>query len=157
MLVYFMLQNELPFGSWRDNELDTFGKIVGRQMALPSNLSSGAIDLIDKVKIVYVQTKYIYFLKYEEHRIGLQSYESICPHTIHLTCTVNGRPFLNFGTATASMPMHPCRSKDVKCVGGLGLEHLFICVLMSRAIHAALDGHQFWNFGTTLRSNMHSG
>jgi hypothetical protein len=60
VLVYFMLQNELPFGSWRDNELDTFGKIVGRQMALPSNLSSGAIDLIDKVKIVYVQTKYIY-------------------------------------------------------------------------------------------------
>lgn len=80
MLVYFMLQNELPFGSWRDNELDTFGKIVGRQMALPSNLSSGAIDLIDKVKIVYVQTKYIYFLKYEEHRIGLQSYESMSPH-----------------------------------------------------------------------------
>lgn len=59
MLVYFMLQNELPFGSWRDNELDTFGKIAGRQMALPSNFSSGAIDLIDKVKIVYVQTKYI--------------------------------------------------------------------------------------------------
>lgn len=86
MLVYFMLQNELPFGSWRDNELDTFGKIVGRHMALPSNLSSGAIDLIDKVKIVYVQTKYIYFLKYEEHRIGLQSYESMSPHHLINMC-----------------------------------------------------------------------
>ncbi len=49
VLVYFMLQNELPFGSWQDSELDTFGRIARRQLDFPTNLSAEVVDLIDKV------------------------------------------------------------------------------------------------------------
>lgn len=54
MLVYFMLQNQLPFGSWRDSELDIFAKISGRQLSFPSNFSSEVVDLIDKVSLFSV-------------------------------------------------------------------------------------------------------
>lgn len=53
MLMYFMLQTELPFGSWRDNELDVFGRIAHRQLTFPSSFSAEATDLIDKVALVY--------------------------------------------------------------------------------------------------------
>ncbi|CAM6041364.1 unnamed protein product [Sphagnum compactum] len=52
VLVYFMLQNELPFGSWQDSELDTFGRIARRQLDFPTNLSAEVVDLIDKLLIV---------------------------------------------------------------------------------------------------------
>ena len=49
MLIYFMLQTELPFGSWRDNEVEIFGRIARRQLTFPSTFSPEAKDLIDKV------------------------------------------------------------------------------------------------------------
>ncbi|CAK9194927.1 unnamed protein product [Sphagnum troendelagicum] len=52
VLVYFMLQNELPFGSWQDSELDTFGRIARRQLDFPTNWSAEVVDLIDKFLIV---------------------------------------------------------------------------------------------------------
>lgn len=47
--MYFMLQTELPFGSWRDDELEIFGRIARRQLTFPSTFSPEAKDLIDKV------------------------------------------------------------------------------------------------------------
>ncbi|CAM6004070.1 unnamed protein product, partial [Sphagnum balticum] len=52
VLLFFMLQNELPFGSWRDNELDIFAKIARRQLVFPSSLSGKVVDLIDKLLVV---------------------------------------------------------------------------------------------------------
>uniref|UniRef100_A0A7I4CT79 cGMP-dependent protein kinase n=1 Tax=Physcomitrium patens TaxID=3218 RepID=A0A7I4CT79_PHYPA len=52
VLMYFMLQTELPFGSWRDNELDVFGRIAHRQLTFPSSFSAEATDLIDKLLVV---------------------------------------------------------------------------------------------------------
>jgi hypothetical protein len=44
-----MLQGEMPFGSWRDSELDTFAKIAKGQLNLPSNFSHEAVELITQV------------------------------------------------------------------------------------------------------------
>lgn len=44
-----MLQAEMPFGSWRESELDTCAKIAKGQMTLPQSFSSEAADLITKV------------------------------------------------------------------------------------------------------------
>ena len=44
-----MLQGEMPFGSWRENELDTVAKIAKRKLNLPESFSPEAIDLITKV------------------------------------------------------------------------------------------------------------
>lgn len=52
VLMYFMLQTELPFGSWRDNELEIFGRIARRQLTFPSSFSPEAVDLIDKLLVV---------------------------------------------------------------------------------------------------------
>ncbi|CAK9329419.1 unnamed protein product [Citrullus colocynthis] len=35
VLIYFMLKGEMPFGSWRQSELDTFSKIAKGQLSLP--------------------------------------------------------------------------------------------------------------------------
>lgn len=53
VLVYYMLQGELPFGSWRESELEIFGKIINRHMTFPSSFSFDAMDLIDKVPSVH--------------------------------------------------------------------------------------------------------
>ena len=53
VLMYFMLQTELPFGSWRDNEVEIFGRIARRQLTFPSTFSPEARDLIDKVNLAY--------------------------------------------------------------------------------------------------------
>jgi hypothetical protein len=53
VLMYFMLQTELPFGSWRDNEVEVFGRIAHRHMTFPSSFSPEARDLIDKVNSPY--------------------------------------------------------------------------------------------------------
>lgn len=39
----------MPFGSWRENELDTVAKIAKRKLNLPETFSPEAIDLITKV------------------------------------------------------------------------------------------------------------
>lgn len=44
-----MLQGELPFGSWRVSELDTFTKIAKGQLNLPQTFSPEVVDLITKV------------------------------------------------------------------------------------------------------------
>ena len=49
VLIYFMLKGEMPFGSWRESELDTFAKIAKGQLNLPQNFSAEAVDLITKV------------------------------------------------------------------------------------------------------------
>ncbi|KAL1195600.1 Protein phosphatase 2C and cyclic nucleotide-binding/kinase domain-containing protein [Cardamine amara subsp. amara] len=49
VLIYYMLEGEKPFGSWRDSELDTFQKIAKGQLTFPRALSSEAEDLITKL------------------------------------------------------------------------------------------------------------
>ena len=49
VLIYFMLKGEMPFGSWRESELDTFAKIAKGQLNLPQTFSPDAVDLITKV------------------------------------------------------------------------------------------------------------
>ncbi|XP_052886767.1 protein phosphatase 2C and cyclic nucleotide-binding/kinase domain-containing protein-like isoform X1 [Gossypium arboreum] len=49
VLIYFLLQGEMPFGSWRQSELDTFAKIAKGQFTLSQNLSPEAVDLITKL------------------------------------------------------------------------------------------------------------
>jgi len=44
-----MLRGEMPFGSWRENELDTVAKIAKRKLHIPESFSSEAVDLISKV------------------------------------------------------------------------------------------------------------
>jgi len=67
--MYFMLQTELPFGSWRDSELEIFGRIARRQLSFPPSFSPETRDLIDKVNpldpifltcaLVYIQLYYM--------------------------------------------------------------------------------------------------
>jgi len=52
VLIHFMLKCEMPFGSWRQSELDTFSKIAKGQLSLPQIFSPEAIDLITKVMLV---------------------------------------------------------------------------------------------------------
>lgn len=49
VLTYFMLRGEMPFGSWRESELDTFAKIAKGQLILPQTFSPEAVDIIAKV------------------------------------------------------------------------------------------------------------
>ncbi|GAV86370.1 LOW QUALITY PROTEIN: cNMP_binding domain-containing protein/Pkinase domain-containing protein/PP2C domain-containing protein, partial [Cephalotus follicularis] len=49
VLIYFMLKGEMPFGSWRESELDTFAKIAKGQLTLPQTLSPDVVDLITKL------------------------------------------------------------------------------------------------------------
>lgn len=51
VLVYFMLHGEMPFGSWRESELDTFAKIAKGQLNLSESLSPEAVDLLTKVSL----------------------------------------------------------------------------------------------------------
>lgn len=44
-----MLQGEMPFGSWRESELDTFARIAKGQLNLPQTFSPEAVDLMSKV------------------------------------------------------------------------------------------------------------
>eukprot|EP00250_Pteridium_aquilinum_P021488 c25141_g1_i1 orf=448-3657(+) len=52
VLIYFMLQNELPFGSWRDSELDIFAKVARGQLLIPDGLSPEVSDLLNKLLVV---------------------------------------------------------------------------------------------------------
>lgn len=52
VLIYFMLQNELPFGSWRDSELDIFARVARGQLMIPDGLSPEVSDLLTKLLVV---------------------------------------------------------------------------------------------------------
>ncbi|KAL5729115.1 cGMP-dependent protein kinase [Ranunculus cassubicifolius] len=70
VLIYFMLQAEMPFGSWRESELDTFAKIAKGQLTFPQNFSHEVIDLISKLLEVE-----------ESSRLGSQGVDSIKNHS----------------------------------------------------------------------------
>uniref|UniRef100_A0A5B7CCN5 protein-serine/threonine phosphatase n=1 Tax=Davidia involucrata TaxID=16924 RepID=A0A5B7CCN5_DAVIN len=70
VLIYFMLQGEMPFGSWRESELDTFAKIAKGQITLPQAFCPEAVDLITKLLEVDENT-----------RLGSQGADSIKNHT----------------------------------------------------------------------------
>ncbi|KAF5748558.1 Phosphatase 2c putative isoform 1 [Tripterygium wilfordii] len=69
VLIYFMLQGEMPFGSWRESELDTFAKIAKGQLNITESLSSEAVDLISKLLEVDEGT-----------RLGSQDPDSVKSH-----------------------------------------------------------------------------
>ncbi|KAL9242331.1 hypothetical protein vseg_016343 [Gypsophila vaccaria] len=69
VLIYFMLQGDMPFGSWRENEVDTSARIAKGQFNLPQSCSPEALDLITK------------FLEVDEtKRLGNDGPESIKRH-----------------------------------------------------------------------------
>ncbi|MBA0747504.1 hypothetical protein Gogos_004415 [Gossypium gossypioides] len=57
VLIYFLLQGEMPFGSWRQSELDTFAKSARGYFILSHNLSPEAVDLITKLLEVDEKTR----------------------------------------------------------------------------------------------------
>jgi serine/threonine protein kinase len=57
VLIYFMLQGEKPFGSWRESELDTFAKIAKGQLNIPDTFSPEAVDLLTKLLEVDENTR----------------------------------------------------------------------------------------------------
>ncbi|CAA0838627.1 Protein phosphatase 2C and cyclic nucleotide-binding/kinase domain-containing protein [Striga hermonthica] len=67
-LVFFMLQGEMPFGSWRESEV-SYARIVKGQLTLPHHFSSEAVDLITKLLEVE-----------ETARLGSQGIDSIKSH-----------------------------------------------------------------------------
>ncbi|PSS01907.1 Inactive cyclic nucleotide-dependent protein kinase [Actinidia chinensis var. chinensis] len=69
VLIYFMLQGEMPFGSWRESEIETFAKIAKGQLTLPETLSPEAVDLITKLLDVD-----------ESMRLGSQGSDSVKTH-----------------------------------------------------------------------------
>ncbi|XP_024935418.1 protein phosphatase 2C and cyclic nucleotide-binding/kinase domain-containing protein isoform X2 [Ziziphus jujuba] len=69
VLVYFMLRGEMPFGSWRESELDTFAKIAKGQLNLPQTFSPEVVDLITKLLDVDERT-----------RLGNQGSDSVKSH-----------------------------------------------------------------------------
>ncbi|XP_059431761.1 protein phosphatase 2C and cyclic nucleotide-binding/kinase domain-containing protein [Corylus avellana] len=69
VLVYFMLHGEMPFGSWRESELDTYAKIAKGQLNLPETLSPEAVDLLTKLLEVDENT-----------RLGSQGSDSVRHH-----------------------------------------------------------------------------
>ncbi|KAE9588174.1 putative cGMP-dependent protein kinase AGC-PKA-PKG family [Lupinus albus] len=111
VLIYFMLQGEMPFGSWRENELDTVAKIAKRKLYLPETFSPEAVDLISKL------------LEAEENtRLGSQGSDSVKSHPWfngidwegirHHTCPV---PKEIISRITQYLEVH---SED--CTGSLG-------------------------------------
>ncbi|KAI7739049.1 hypothetical protein M8C21_030326 [Ambrosia artemisiifolia] len=69
VLIYFMLQSEMPFGSWRQNELDTFAKIAKGQFTLPETFSPEVVDLITKLLVVD-----------ENERLGSKGVDTVKSH-----------------------------------------------------------------------------
>ncbi|KAK2645603.1 hypothetical protein Ddye_020798 [Dipteronia dyeriana] len=57
VLIYFMLQGEMPFGSWRESEIDIVAKIAKGQLNLPETLSPEAVDLVAKLLVVDENTR----------------------------------------------------------------------------------------------------
>ncbi|WOL02196.1 hypothetical protein Cni_G10915 [Canna indica] len=65
-----MLQAEMPFGSWRESELETFAKIAKGRLTLPQSFSIETVDLITKLLEVD-----------EASRLGSQGPDSIKSHS----------------------------------------------------------------------------
>ncbi|KAG2650212.1 hypothetical protein PVAP13_1NG172300 [Panicum virgatum] len=51
VLIYFMLQSDMPFGSWRESELEPVTKIAKGHLVIPSTFSAEVVDLITKMKM----------------------------------------------------------------------------------------------------------
>lgn len=49
VLIYFILQAEMPFGSWRGGDLETVAKIAKGQLTFPQTFSVEVVDLITKL------------------------------------------------------------------------------------------------------------
>lgn len=69
VLIYFMLQAEMPFGSWRESELETFANISKGQLTFPETFSPEVVDLISKLLEVD-----------ESARLGYQGADAIKSH-----------------------------------------------------------------------------
>uniref|UniRef100_A0ACD5ZJA9 Uncharacterized protein n=1 Tax=Avena sativa TaxID=4498 RepID=A0ACD5ZJA9_AVESA len=52
VLIYFMLQSDMPFGSWRESELEPFAKIAKGRLVMPSTFSVEVVDLLTKLLVV---------------------------------------------------------------------------------------------------------
>ncbi|WCJ42524.1 Protein phosphatase 2C and cyclic nucleotide-binding/kinase domain-containing protein [Euphorbia peplus] len=69
VLIYFMLRGEMPFGSWRQCELETYAKIAKGQITLPPTFSAEAADIITKLLEVD-----------EDARLGSSGADSVKSH-----------------------------------------------------------------------------
>ena len=49
VLIYFMLQSDMPFGSWRESELEPITKIAKGHLVMPVSFSAEVVDLVTKV------------------------------------------------------------------------------------------------------------
>ncbi|KAK1421022.1 hypothetical protein QVD17_23065 [Tagetes erecta] len=88
VLIYFMLQSEMPFGSWRQNELDTFAKIAKGQFTLPETFSPEVVDLITKLLVVD-----------ENERLGSEGVDSVKSHM-----WFNGVNWESFKNSSCTVP-----------------------------------------------------
>ncbi len=66
MLIYFMLQSDMPFGSWRESELEPFAKIAKGHLVMPSTFSIEVVDLITKVilshyGLLFLIQRFVYY------------------------------------------------------------------------------------------------
>ncbi|KAF3333162.1 protein phosphatase 2C and cyclic nucleotide-binding/kinase domain-containing protein isoform X1 [Carex littledalei] len=89
VLLYYMLQAEMPFGSWRQSELDTLAKIAKGQFVLPSTFSIEAVDLITKLLEVDENT-----------RLGSKGVDSVKSHV-----WFDGLDWKAMANATAPIPL----------------------------------------------------
>ncbi|XP_062218850.1 protein phosphatase 2C and cyclic nucleotide-binding/kinase domain-containing protein isoform X2 [Phragmites australis] len=69
VLIYFMLQSDMPFGSWRESELEPFAKIAKGHLVMPSTFSVEVVDLITKLLVVD-----------ENARLGTRGAEAVKKH-----------------------------------------------------------------------------
>ncbi|KAJ1278995.1 hypothetical protein BS78_04G121100 [Paspalum vaginatum] len=69
VLIYFMLQSDMPFGSWRESELEPVTKIAKGKLVMPSTFSAEVVDLITKLLVVN-----------ENARIGSSGAEAVKKH-----------------------------------------------------------------------------
>uniref|UniRef100_A0A0D9VEU9 protein-serine/threonine phosphatase n=1 Tax=Leersia perrieri TaxID=77586 RepID=A0A0D9VEU9_9ORYZ len=70
VLIYFMLQSDMPFGSWRESALEPFAKIAKGHLVMPATFSVEVVDLITKV-LLEVN---------ENARLGAKGAESVKRH-----------------------------------------------------------------------------
>lgn len=69
VLIFFMLQSDMPFGSWRESELEPVTKIAKGHLVMPSTFSTEVVDLITKLLVVD-----------ENVRLGASGAEAIKKH-----------------------------------------------------------------------------
>ncbi|EES04932.1 protein phosphatase 2C and cyclic nucleotide-binding/kinase domain-containing protein [Sorghum bicolor] len=69
VLIYFMLQSDMPFGSWRESELEPITKIAKGRLVMPVSFSAEVVDLITKLLVVD-----------ENARLGTSGAEAVKKH-----------------------------------------------------------------------------